>query len=66
MRDPVRSALKADAKAWPLGLLLILLYWALAGSTVQSDEVYAQPVEETYFNTSPVTVPDHGFHQVSQ
>lgn len=61
MRDPIRSALRADTKAWSVGLVLIVLYLFLNG-----DEAITKTVEETYLDTSPVSVSDHGLHQVSQ
>lgn len=66
MRDPVRAALRADAKAWPLGLLLILIYLTLTGSSVHGDEMVTEAVEETDLYSRPISVSDHGLHQVSQ
>ena len=63
MRDPVRAALVADAKAWSLGLVIIVLYLTLGDSHRQ---VLTDPVEESDLYTRPVTMADHGFHNVSQ
>ena len=32
MRDPIRSALRADTKAWSVGLVVIAFYLGLSGS----------------------------------
>lgn len=66
MRDPLRDALKADAKAWPLGILLIVLYLTLGGSSARGDNVFRQSMEEADLYTRPVSVSYHGLHKVSQ
>lgn len=49
MRDPIRSALRADKKAWSLGVALIALYL-----TINGDQGVTQTVElpQTELTTS--------------
>lgn len=61
MKDPVRSAVAADMKAWTLGLLIIVCYL-----TLYSDQRLADPMEEANFDTSPIAVGNHTLHKVSQ
>lgn len=58
MRDPVRSAIIADMKAWTVGCVVIMVYLTAHN--------LAQPVEKTDLHASPVTIGDNTLHQVSQ
>lgn len=49
MRDPVKSAIKADAKTWLLAIPLILLYLVIGGEARGTD-ADTQSAQETSHN----------------
>lgn len=51
-KDPVKSAIKADAKTWPLAILLIALYLMIGSKAHGTNEAFADTMEESYFQAS--------------